>query len=166
MSDSKQSYGENQKGNRYDINRSNFYRRYIAPNIDAEQSRLKSEERAKQRLEEQGNGKHIMAGSNDRVEGKPYDGNNDQKYPTQDDKKSYYFGYVTHGGRRIDAIIYKLEKEEKYDEIMALGYREAELGLTEKQIGLVEGEEPMGLAKYAAYMEGYNAAKKSTKARK
>lgn len=165
MGDFEQTNSENRIGNISKKDRKSIYER-IANNLDSEKNKKEAFERAQQRLAEQGNGKHTMAGSNDRVEGKPYDGNNDQKYPTQDDKKSYYYGYVTHGGRRIDAIIYKLEKEGKYDEIMALGYREAELGLTEKQIGLVEGEEPMGLAKYAAYMEGYNLTKKGTKARK
>ena len=119
--------------------------------ISREQKEKKEAIEAENRRNTQGNGKYINNGSNDRVNGKIYDGDNTELYPTPDDERSYFYGYVVHGGRRLYAVVEALEKENKIEEIMAIGKRDFEHGIEEDRLGM--------LAQNEHYMEGYNAAK-------
>lgn len=127
----------------------------ISNSIVSEENEKKARAREAMRRQMQGNGKYINNGSNDRVNGKIYDGDNTELYPTPDDERSYFYGYVVHGGRRLYAVINALEKENKIEEIMAIGRRDFENGIEEERLGMLVQNE--------YYMEGYNAAQKAQK---
>lgn len=126
----------------------------IMGNIDSELTRKESEQRQRDRLTTQGNGKYINTGSNDRVAG-----NSSKKdtYPTKEDRQSYYYGYTTHGGRRLLAVVEELLKQEKYEEISLIAQRDYNNGLKEEELGMV--------ANIPEYLEAYRLASNKGKKR-
>lgn len=133
-----QSNSERSRGNRSTATRAGVFSR-ISDAIVRE-SRKKEEkerkiEREMERQEIQGNGKYIMDGSNDRVNGIEYKGDS---YPTIDDQKSYHYGYIHHGGRRLFAIVEELVKEGKYEEVALIAERDYNHGLEKGHLGMVE----------------------------
>lgn len=153
MGDYEQSNTETGRGNRGTATRRGVFNT-VSNSIIREETDRKAQERKRARDIQQGNGKYVMNGSNDRVNGKGY---NDTLYPTEEDKNSYYYGYVIHGGRRLLAVIDALKKENRIEEIMQIGYRDFEHAIPEDHLGL--------LKQNMYYMEGYNAAQKAKKAR-
>jgi len=147
---------ENGKGNRSSATRTGVFNN-ISNSILGATSEEQARERAKARYAIQGTGKYTTNGSNDRVNGKSYDAGNEALYPTEEDQRSYHYGYVTHGSRRLYAIIENLQKENKIEEIIAIGYRDYEHGVAEEYLGM--------LAQNEYYMEGYNSAMKKEKSR-
>ena len=150
MSNYERSETEKGSGNRGSASRLQIFKN-ISQSIIREATDRKAKEREIERNQIQGNGKYTMNGSNDRVNGKIYDGDNSELYPTEDDKRSYHYGYVVHGGRRLYAVIDALQKENKIEEIKQIGYRDFEHGIDEENLGI--------LAQNKYYMEGYNTAK-------
>lgn len=94
-----------------------------------------AKKRQQNKILEQGNGKHTIEGSDDRVNGKSYNGD---KYTTVEDKRSYYYGYTVHGGRRLVAVVEELIKEGKYKEVELIAERDYNHGLERGHLGLVE----------------------------
>lgn len=144
------------KGYRSKVTRNEVFDKRFG-SIISEESDKKAQEKAAERYIIQGNGKYTKNGSDDRVNGKSYDGDNSDLYPSLDDKRSYHYGYVVHGGRRLYAVIEELQKENKFEEIIAIGYRDFEHGIEEEYLGMLKQNE--------YYMEGYNAAQKAEKTR-
>lgn len=105
------------------------------------------DERKALRLEIQGNGKFIMNGSDDRVNGSGYNGTNLEKYPTEDDRKSYHYGYTVHGGKRLMNVVEQLVRAGKYDEIILIAERDYNNGIKEEDLGMV--------ANIPEYLEAY-----------
>lgn len=140
-------YNSETKGAR----RSDFTRDQLLGNIlysiDSQLIEEKAKKRKLERLEIQGNGKFISAGSNDRVNGSDYKGNDIQLYPTKEDRLSYHYGYTVHGGRRLMYVIEQLENQEKYEEIALIAERDYNNGLKEEELGMV--------ANIPAYLEAY-----------
>ena len=77
---------------------------------------------------------------------------NKELYKTRDDRQSYLYGYAVHGARRLEGIVFELEKAGKYAEVEALGVRDYELGIPKELLG--------NLVKYENYMKGYNSSEK------
>lgn len=100
-------------------------------------SEKKSDERRLERLVSQGNGKFTMDGSNDRVNGSGYRGNDVASYPTKEDRQSYYYGYTVHGGRRLMHVVEVLIQQGNYDEIALIAERDYNNGLNEEDLGMV-----------------------------
>jgi len=144
------------KGYRSQVTRHQVFNN-ISDWIFCDKNEKDKQEREKLRQAQQGNGKYIINGSDDRVNGKVYDGGNVDLYPTKDDERSYFYGYTIHGSRRLYAVVEALEKENKIEEIMAIGKRDFEHGIEEDRLGM--------LAQNEHYMEGYNAAQKAQKSR-
>lgn len=157
MSNFEQSNSETSRGRITKKTRQGIYKE-ISKEIDIAKQQEEAKKRAIKKLEEQGNGKYIMKGSNDRINGIPYQGNNENLYKTKDDKQSYHYGYTVHGQRRLEGIIWSLEKEGKIEEAMKIGYRDCEIGISEEALHNLEN--------YSSYMEGYNAAKVGNKTRR
>ena len=156
MSNYERSESEKSSGNKSSATRSEVFNK-ISDSIIREESEKKARAREALRHATQGNGKYVMNGSNDRINGKIYDGDNNNLYPELDDKRSYHYGYVVHGGRRLYAVIEVLQKENRIEEIIQIGYRDYEHGIAEEYLGMLKQNE--------YYMEGYNAAQKAQKTR-
>ena len=156
MSNYERTESEKSSGNRNHISRAQVFNT-ISQSIIREESEKKARAREVLRHETQGNGKYVMNGSNDRVNGKIYDGGNITLYPTQADQRSYFYGYTYHGSRRLYAVIELLQKENRIEEIIQIGYRDFEHGIDENHLGMLKQNE--------YYMEGYNAAQKVQKTR-
>lgn len=146
-----QSKTETKGATRTNKTRQSVYKE-VAGRIERDSFREQEVLRRKKLLDEKGNGKFIMNGSNDRVNGLLYNVNDDNLYKTPDDKKSYHYGYTVHGLRRLEALVWTLEKEGKLEEAMNIGYKEGQLNVPEEMLG--------NLVNYSSYMEGYNSAKK------
>lgn len=146
-----QSNSENSRGTKSTKTRLGIYKT-IAGSIDREKVREEEKARHLKHLEKHGNGKYTMDGSNDRYNGVPYRGLDEELYKTKDDRQSYHYGYTVHGARRLEALIWNLEKAEDYDAVVALGVRDYELGMPEDLLG--------NLVNCENYMIGYNSAKK------
>lgn len=108
-------------------------------------------EKEKKLHEQIGNGKYNNNGFRDRLNRKPSDEDNPSY---QDDRVSYHYGYIARGGRAVQGQVWKLEKEEKYDEAAEIGYSEYYMGIKEEDLG--------ALRDYESYMNGYNSAKKES----
>lgn len=145
MSDYERSASENGGGKRSTPSRIQIFNT-ISQSIIREKTDKKSKEREQKRHETQGNGKYINHGSDDRVNGAEY------RYPdgvvTEDDKKSYYYGYTTHGGKRLLAVVEELIKEGKLDEVALIAERDYNHGLKKRHLGIV--------ANNSAYIEAFD----------
>lgn len=150
MSGFEQSGTESRSGKICNKTRQGIYKT-IAASIDSEKTRKEEVARHLKHLEKHGNGKYTMDGSNDRYNGVRYRDFDEASYKI-DDMQSYHYGYMVHGARRLEALIWNLEKAEDYDAVIALGARDYELGLPEDLLG--------NLANCENYMIGYNSAKK------
>lgn len=137
---------ENKGGKINKISRQEVLERSLK-SIAAEITTEKAMQRKRDRLKTQGNGKFVKDGSDDRVNGSGYNANHLEKYPTEDDKKSYHYGYTTHGGRRLMYVVEQLLKQERYEEITLIAERDYNNGLKEEELGMV--------AKIPEYLETY-----------
>jgi hypothetical protein len=156
MANYEQSRTENGRGNRSSSTRTSVFKN-ISNSILGIASREQADERKKEKYALLGTGKYTMNGSNDRINGKIYNGDNNDLYPTEEDKRSYHYGYFIHGSRRLYAVIETLQKANRIEEIIAIGYRDYEHGVAEEYLGMLKENE--------YYMEGYNSAKKAKKSR-
>ena len=145
MSNYERSESEKSRGNRNHVSRTQIFNT-ISQSIIREATEKKAEERKLARYEIQGNGKYTHAGSDDRVNG------TDFIYPegavTEEDKKSYYYGYITHGGRRLLAVVESLIKEGKFEEVALIAERDYNHGLEKGHLGMVESN--------SVYMEAFD----------
>lgn len=148
-----QSDSESSRGNRSTSTRTGVFNK-ISSLILRESLEKQAAEAAAQRRASQGNGKYIMNGSNDRVDGMEY---NVWQYQTEDDQTSYWYGYTTHGGRRLLGIVEELEKEGKYDEIALIAERDYRHGIIRERLGMV--------AKNSIYIEAYDKIASKGKSR-
>ena len=156
MSNYERSETEKSGGNRNVTSRIQMFNT-ISNAILREENEKKARAREALRRQRQGNGKYIMNGSDDRVNGKIFDGDNINLYPTHDDQMSYFYGYTHHGSRRLYAVVEALQKQNRIDEIIQIGYRDFDHGIEEYYLGMLKQNE--------YYMEGYNAAQKAQKTR-
>ena len=137
-------YSENRSGNRHHAARAKVSETTNG-SIAKEINEKKRAEEAEIRRQLQGNGKYIMNGSNDRVNGMEF---NIWQYQTEDDQTSYWYGYTIHGGRRLLGVVEALEKEGKYDEIAQIAERDYNHGIPREKLGIV--------ANNSVYMEAYD----------
>ena len=156
MGNYEQSNTEGSRGNRNTDTRNEVFNK-ISASIIREATDKRAKARETLRRQSQGNGKYIMNGSNDRVNGKIYDGDNKALYASHDDEMSYFYGYTHHGSRRLLAVVEALQKQNRIDEIIQIGYRDFNHGIEEDYLGM--------LKQNAYYIEGYNAAQKAEKTR-
>lgn len=119
--------------------------------VDRDLREIAHKEKEKKLHEQIGNGKYNNNGFRDRLNRKPSDEDNPSY---QDDRVSYHYGYIVRGGRAVQGQVWKLEKEEKYDEAAEIGYSEYYMGIKEEDLG--------ALRDYESYMNGYNSAKKES----
>ena len=96
-----------------------------------------ADKRKLKQLRIKGNGKFVKNGSDDRVNGLGYNGFNLEKYPTELDRISYYYGYTTHGGVRLMDVVEQLIKQGRYEEIDLIAERDYNNGLKEEELGMV-----------------------------
>ncbi len=148
-----QSNTENSRGNRSTATRNSVFNK-ISNSIMRETTEKKAKEREMERYETQGNGKYIMTGSNDRVNGIDFRGH---LYKNEDDSKSYYYGYIHHGGRRLFAIVEELVKEGKLEEVALIAERDYNHDLEKGHLGMVENN--------SVYMEAFDKIASKGKSR-
>lgn len=151
-------FSENKSGKRSHDTRPNIFNKMMG-SIDRELNSKKAAEAAAERKLSQGNGKFIKAGSDDRVNGSVYMPEHiyEGKIVTHDDEMSYFYGYTTHGGKRLLAVVEELIKEEKYDEIAQIAERDYSHGIEEHRLGMV--------ANNSIYLDAYHKAASKGKTR-
>lgn len=139
---------ENKTANRNNETRKQLTSRIISK-IASELNDKKAAEAANKRRLSQGNGKFTKAGSDDRVNGSVFKPDHiyKEKIITEDDERSYFYGYTTHGGKRLLAVVEELIKEGKYDEVAKIAERDYNNYLEEENLGMV--------ASNPVYMEAY-----------